>query len=64
MLEFLPKLANNNDQREYYLTDLVQMMHKAGLKVGYTVCPDPLEVAWVNSKEELAALEQKLFKTG
>jgi UDP-N-acetylglucosamine diphosphorylase/glucosamine-1-phosphate N-acetyltransferase len=62
MLKFLPKLATDNDQKEYYLTDLVAMMHQAGLKVGYTVCPDPLEVAGVNSKEELAALEQKLAR--
>lgn len=60
MLEFLPRLATDNDQQEYYLTDLVEMMHRAGLRVGYTVCPDPLEVAGVNSKEELADLEQKL----
>ena len=61
MLEFLPKLATDNDQQEYYLTDLVEMMHQAGLKVGYAVCPDPLEVAGVNSKQELADLEGKLL---
>jgi UDP-N-acetylglucosamine diphosphorylase/glucosamine-1-phosphate N-acetyltransferase len=60
MLEFLPRLATDNDQQEYYLTDLVEMMHGDGLKVGYAVCPDPLEVAGVNSKEELTDLEQKL----
>jgi UDP-N-acetylglucosamine diphosphorylase/glucosamine-1-phosphate N-acetyltransferase len=61
MLEFLPRLATDNDQKEYYLTDLVEMMHQAGLKVGYAVCPDPLEVAGVNSKEELVELESKLL---
>jgi bifunctional N-acetylglucosamine-1-phosphate-uridyltransferase/glucosamine-1-phosphate-acetyltransferase GlmU-like protein len=60
-LEFLPRLATDNDQKEYYLTDLVEMMHLAGLKVGYTICPDPQEVAGVNSKEELAAMEKKLL---
>ena len=63
MLEFLPRLATDNDQQEYYLTDLVEMMHWAGLKVGYAVCPDPLEVAGVNSKEELAELESRLLPT-
>lgn len=60
LLEFLPRLAADNDQKEYYLTDLVELMHTAGLKVGYALCPDPAEVAGVNSQEELAALEQRL----
>jgi len=39
-------------------------MNTAGLKVGHAVCPDPLEVAGVNSKEELAALESRLAVSG
>lgn len=58
MLKYLPQLAANNDQKEYYLTDLVELIHKAGLKVGYSICLDPVEVAGINSKEELRALEQ------
>ncbi len=60
LLEFLPRITTNNDQGEYYLTDLVELMSSAGLKVGMALCPDPLEVAGVNSKEELAALEGQL----
>jgi UDP-N-acetylglucosamine diphosphorylase/glucosamine-1-phosphate N-acetyltransferase len=62
ILKYLPLLAADNNQKEYYFTDLVELMHKAGLKVGYSICSDPLEVAGVNTVEELSALEQKLFK--
>jgi UDP-N-acetylglucosamine diphosphorylase/glucosamine-1-phosphate N-acetyltransferase len=60
LLAYLPRLSTNNDQKEYYLTDLVELMAEAGLKVGLALCPDPLEVAGVNSKEELEALEAQL----
>ncbi len=60
LLTYLPRLTTDNDQKEYYLTDLVELMASAGLKVGLSLCPDPLEVAGVNSKEELEALEAQL----
>ena len=60
LLAYLPKLTTENDQREYYLTDLVALMASAGLKVGLALCPDPLEVAGINSKEELEAMERQL----
>lgn len=62
LLAFLPRLATDNDQHEYYLTDLVHLMAAAGLRVGHAVCPNPLEVAGVNSVEELKALEEKMGK--
>ncbi len=60
LLDYLPRLTTENDQKEYYLTDLVELMAGDGLKVGHAVCPDPLEVAGVNSVEELKALEAQL----
>lgn len=60
LLAHLPRLSTDNDQKEYYLTDLVELMASAGLKVGMALCTDPLEVAGVNSKEELEALEAQL----
>jgi UDP-N-acetylglucosamine diphosphorylase/glucosamine-1-phosphate N-acetyltransferase len=60
LLAYLPRISTDNDQKEYYLTDLVALMAQAGLKVGFALCPDPLEVAGVNSKEELEALEAQL----
>jgi UDP-N-acetylglucosamine diphosphorylase/glucosamine-1-phosphate N-acetyltransferase len=57
LLDSLPWLDNNNDQREYYLTDLVAIMNKKGLRVGCSLCADPMEVAGINSREELQQME-------
>ena len=56
----LNKLTTDNDQHEYYLTDLVDIMNKANLRVGYYLCTDPWQVAGVNSQEELHQLETLL----
>ena len=60
LLAGLPTLNTNNDQQEYYITDLVEIMNHSNYKVGYALCSDPMEVAGVNSQEELKALEQIL----
>ena len=57
LLASLPLLNTNNDQNEYYLTDLVEVMHKNQLKAGYALCEDPQEVAGINSQEELQELQ-------
>jgi UDP-N-acetylglucosamine diphosphorylase/glucosamine-1-phosphate N-acetyltransferase len=57
LLAALPLLNSNNDQQEYYLTDLAAIMNKQGLRAGYSLCPDPMEAAGVNSREELLHLE-------
>jgi len=55
---WLAALSNENAQGEYYLTDLLGMAVKAGVPV-HTVSPQhDWEVAGVNSKVQLAALER------
>jgi bifunctional UDP-N-acetylglucosamine pyrophosphorylase/glucosamine-1-phosphate N-acetyltransferase len=55
---WLRRLTNENAQREYYLTDVVALAVADGVEVA-TVQPGSLkEVAGVNSKRELAALER------
>ncbi len=46
--------------KEYFLTDLVEMMHKDGLQVGMTLAPEE-EVIGVDTPESLEAV-QKLFR--
>ena len=60
MLENLHRLSTENDQNEYYLTDLVELLHEGGFKVGYALCPDPWEVEGINSREELARMESEI----
>lgn len=55
---WLAQLSNNNSQGEYYLTDIVAMAVKQGIKVS-TFQPDhSWEVMGVNSKVQLAELER------
>src|SRR5438876_6021183 len=55
---WLGKIGNRNAQKEYYLTDIVKLAVKEGARVAAVKVDDPMEVAGVNSKAELAALER------
>lgn len=57
--KLLPQVKNKNAKREYYLTDLVELAAKAGLRVGLVTCPES-EVAGVNDRVQLAAIEATL----
>ena len=55
---WLGKLDNRNAQKEYYLTDLIGMAAAERVPVSAVKVDDAWEVAGVNSKEDLAALER------
>jgi bifunctional UDP-N-acetylglucosamine pyrophosphorylase/glucosamine-1-phosphate N-acetyltransferase len=55
---WLPKLRNDNAQKEYYLTDIVKLATSEGVPVVAVKSADAWEVAGVNSKRELAVLER------
>jgi bifunctional UDP-N-acetylglucosamine pyrophosphorylase/glucosamine-1-phosphate N-acetyltransferase len=54
---WLAALRNDNAQGEYYLTDVMVMAVRAGLKVHAVVAPTVTEVLGVNDKLQLAELE-------
>ncbi|MCU0976748.1 MAG: bifunctional UDP-N-acetylglucosamine diphosphorylase/glucosamine-1-phosphate N-acetyltransferase GlmU [Steroidobacteraceae bacterium] len=54
---WLAALRNDNAQGEYYLTDVVTMAVKDGLRVEAVVSPTVAEVLGVNDKLQLAQLE-------
>jgi bifunctional UDP-N-acetylglucosamine pyrophosphorylase/glucosamine-1-phosphate N-acetyltransferase len=54
---WLGAITNDNAQREYYLTDIVVMAVKAGLKVDAVVAPDASELLGVNDRVQLAEVE-------
>lgn len=56
--KWLLKLRNENTQGEYYLTDIVAMAVAEGLKVNTVQVENAWEVAGINSKTQLAALER------
>ena len=55
---WLGKIGNRNAQKEYYLTDVVALAVQERVPVLGVKVQDPMEVAGVNSKAELAALER------
>jgi bifunctional UDP-N-acetylglucosamine pyrophosphorylase/glucosamine-1-phosphate N-acetyltransferase len=56
----LRRLSPENAQGEYYLTDVVGVLHDAGYPVISRVVADPVEAAGVNDRAQLAAAEAEL----
>ena len=54
---WLGKLRNANAQGEYYLTDVIAMAVKQGIKVTPLIAPNLTEVLGINDKVQLAELE-------
>lgn len=50
----LYKLSNNNAQKEYYLTDTVEIIKQDGGKVGILTCEDKNEFLGINTRAQLA----------
>ncbi len=53
----LRRVDRRNAQREYYLTDVVAVLHDAGHLVQAVVLEDPAEATGVNDREQLAVAE-------
>lgn len=60
LFSFLHKLETNNNQAEYYLTDVFKMIVDAygDASVALSVTPNAIEVSGVNTKDQLGALEE------
>lgn len=60
LFENLRNLRPENAQKEYYLTDLLQVIRDAGHRVGAVLADDPTEAVGVNSRAELAHVENEI----
>jgi bifunctional UDP-N-acetylglucosamine pyrophosphorylase / glucosamine-1-phosphate N-acetyltransferase len=56
----LRRLSPENAQGEYYLTDVVEVLHDAGYPVVSVVSADPVEPQGVNDRVQLAMAEAEL----
>ena len=56
----LRRLQPANAQGEYYLTDVVGVLHEAGYRVDALAVADPMETAGVNDRAQLAVAEAEL----
>ncbi len=60
--EYLKKIRLNPLKKEYYLTDIIELLAKAGLKVDALVAADPQEGLGVNTRADLAAAQSVIQK--
>jgi bifunctional UDP-N-acetylglucosamine pyrophosphorylase/glucosamine-1-phosphate N-acetyltransferase len=58
--ELIGALRDDNEQREYYLTDIVGLAARGGRTVIALETDQPAEVAGINSRDELARMEAAL----
>jgi bifunctional UDP-N-acetylglucosamine pyrophosphorylase/glucosamine-1-phosphate N-acetyltransferase len=56
----LDEINNDNAAGEYYITDAVSILRKKGEHLAAFLVSDPVEVAGVNSREQLLHLEEEL----
>ncbi len=60
LLDALGKLTNNNDQKEYYLTDIIKIQCAEGKLVEGIMHEDFEELSGINTRGELAAVSAAL----
>ena len=56
----IQELRPDNPAREYYLTDMVEILHRAGHAIAAFRIDDPREVLGINDREELAVVDRLL----
>jgi bifunctional UDP-N-acetylglucosamine pyrophosphorylase/glucosamine-1-phosphate N-acetyltransferase len=62
LLEALRRVRPDNDQGEYYLTDVIGIMKAKGLPVAAVVVTDSREVLGINTQDELRECQDYLQK--
>ena len=58
LADWLNKLSNNNNQGEYYLTDVIALAYNEEVEIDYILAPHHYEVMGVNDKLQLEQLER------
>ena len=56
----LRRVTPDNDQGEYYLTDVVEVLREAGYSIAAVVAPDDSEPQGINDRRQLATAEAEL----
>lgn len=62
LVDALKKITNKNEQAEYYLTDVIEILVKAKKKVASVVFEDSSEVMGINDRLQLCLAEKILQK--
>lgn len=54
LFRHLDEISGNNAKKEYYLTDIIAIFRKAGLRVGASIMKDAREMLGINDRVQLA----------
>ncbi|MFB3926134.1 MAG: NTP transferase domain-containing protein [Syntrophales bacterium] len=60
LFEAVAAISNDNAQREYYLTDIVEIASRSGKKVKTFIASDSAEVMGINTKDDLEKAKRVL----
>lgn len=60
LIDSLGRISTDNAQKEYYLTELVDLAAKQGLRIEAVGVEEPVEALGVNSRTDLATVEREL----
>ena len=59
--DHISKLTNRNAKKEYYLTDMIALLKKAGYRIYALKFSDPQQFMGVNSQEQLGEAKELLY---
>ncbi len=62
LLETISLIRPNNKQKEYYLTDIIEIGKAKEMKIGMMLAPNADEVIGINSQQDLASAERLINK--
>lgn len=57
LLHYIDKLDNNNNQQEYYLTQIFELIANDNIRIDLSIIQDIKEISGINSQEQLIILE-------
>ena len=60
LFDWLAQVGNDNAQKEYYLTDIVEAAIRQGKKVTAYIAANPIEALGINTRAEMAEAERVL----
>ena len=58
LFDSLSEIRKDNTQDEYYLTDIIEILNRRGLKTGVYLCRNNLEVTGINTNSQLKEAER------
>ncbi|MEE9443107.1 MAG: NTP transferase domain-containing protein [candidate division Zixibacteria bacterium] len=64
LFDSLKEIRADNSQNEYYLTNIMEILRRRGLKAAIYMTDDPYEALGVNSVEQMADLETRFGEKG